>query len=68
MYVRLLALTALYWTEANVVGALGLVGYLIALLGLSWSPARVADHDSRVGLQRRSALAVAFTSPDDDEQ
>jgi hypothetical protein len=30
MYVLLLALTALYWTEANVVGGLGLVGYLIA--------------------------------------
>ena len=33
MYVLLLALTALYWTEANVVGGLGLVGYLIAFLG-----------------------------------
>jgi hypothetical protein len=33
MYVLLLALTALYWTEANAVGGLGLVGYLIAFLG-----------------------------------
>jgi hypothetical protein len=33
MYVLLLALTALYWMEANVVGGLGLVGYLIAFLG-----------------------------------
>jgi hypothetical protein len=33
MYVLLLALTALYWMEANVVGGLGLIGYLIAFLG-----------------------------------
>jgi hypothetical protein len=33
MYVLLLALTALYWVEAHVVGRLGLVGYLIAFLG-----------------------------------
>jgi hypothetical protein len=33
MYVLLLALTALYWMEANLVGGLGLVGYLIAFLG-----------------------------------
>jgi hypothetical protein len=33
MYVLLLALTTLYWIEANVVGGLGLVGYLIAFLG-----------------------------------
>jgi hypothetical protein len=33
MYVLLLALTALYWMEANVVGGLGLAGYLIAFLG-----------------------------------
>jgi hypothetical protein len=33
MYILLLALTALYWMEANVVGGLGLVGYLIAFLG-----------------------------------
>jgi hypothetical protein len=33
MYVLLLALTGLYWVEANVVGGLGLAGYLIAFLG-----------------------------------
>jgi hypothetical protein len=33
MYVLLLALTALYWMEADVVAGLGLVGYLIAFLG-----------------------------------
>jgi len=33
MYVLLLALTALYWTEPNAVGVLALVGYLIAFLG-----------------------------------
>ena len=33
MYVLLLALTGLYWVEANVIGGLGLVGYLIAFLG-----------------------------------
>jgi hypothetical protein len=33
MYVLLLALTALYWLEANGVSSLGLVGYLIAFLG-----------------------------------
>jgi hypothetical protein len=33
MYVLLLALTALYWMEADFVGGLGLVGYLIAFLG-----------------------------------
>jgi hypothetical protein len=39
MYVLLLALTALHWIEANVVGGLGLVGYPIAFLELSLSPA-----------------------------
>jgi hypothetical protein len=33
MYVLLLALTGGYWVEANVVGGLGLAGYLIAFLG-----------------------------------
>jgi hypothetical protein len=33
MYVLLLALTALYWMEAKVVGGLGLAGYLIAFFG-----------------------------------
>src|SRR5688500_16341246 len=33
MYVLLIALTALYSLEANVMGNLGLIGYLIAFLG-----------------------------------